>query len=1742
MSKLIELISCRLVSWAIAQPPGRMGRVPLSQLPLNEEDWPALAKGLCESMNLQVVGLPLETGESPRRQLAEPPTIVIFALRSIIPSPENWPSAVVVSQDFAVKLRDARSQPGSHAGQSRWVVFMDREMDSIRTASVCLTDPGNPLDPVALIRDLVPGLAQQREGFFNAVKGDFLEVLRDPSRSPRLNESLGKWSAGQAPSMGQLLSGALGWFEDSDLDNLLRTQTEDAVEHRIQTNRTLSQKAKEMRARNADSSEWEESFPELTDAQRRNLREKGPETVELRDASVRPAREKFEDFRFRTLTSVLTRLDGKHHLHVLISRGLEYRVTLVYSCGVDQMPFRLWLNGVEAPSSSSSSWISVTGRTLTLTIPPNGTNDPFHIVLNLYFRKATSRGEPTEVVRVLQLPLATPEVYISDFRIGDAEESCLVLDTSEGLIVETPQRRATTTNPAVDAFDGKSMHELPANIRAGAQNMAQWRFRTEIGELVLPIRCTGPETEEGDEVFRGVLLLSAALATQDNSTYWVREPEGRGIKSSSGICRIVLSTACSQDLFQEHRLVESGWISPIQDNQGRVVREGDIPAVIRTHAKAQAILEAYETLFQWLKKNGTLPSLVAASDPSYWPLVDRVLESVQEYVLDPWDGPEKMEWVAQLGTFRSSVNFVEKTGPFWPPALWMAAQLSKRVREGSISPDDLPVDSFSPANIVPLNLWMARSPQFGMARSRGLWSWLDWKPLDRSFDRTYPEIGRIFTKRMRQFLASFPNLSTAEIPSPLKVRFVRILPDKQLVAGVEAFISRALSEGRWTPEHQVEFEFMLETPELETLLDERLDPSVEKIDPNHGFDLLHRCLRVRKVPIEFLYQPPENWDRYAHVTFVGGQTTYQMGARPATELEPSCAVGGMIPIQLVDLAPRTRRNPTPRGPGIGSEPDAGERFPALWNHAIVSATGQRPWNARDPRYAPCVTPVSAARNAAADLGAHSLWLAYIEPGVGLLPLTGDWNLETGDSRRMLVHFTTIGRIGAPGYSDITVTEKLRYLEKGLDPACRAFGFKDVKTMVSVMHSLNGEWILKLVQGLSRGSQGEALLATVATGHLLLERLRNKAPEFEWVVAGWEDFHYVTGGAGRSSEDAGIVSPDGGSDDILLIGISRSEPRRIRIVLGESKFGQAPLKKGAEQLQETHTKLVTLYSSHGFSGEVERARLGNYVLLAAERMATHRLLTDDTQTWLHENQRQLLVGDYEIDEGVHAHIPTVGFLVHVDPEASRVDESVSEGILRLRVPGGQPHAAVSAEGPRGANQGPALSPNQVTATTPPSPRNTTNTTVTIPAAPIPLTPAVLATEVISPVNLAPSGPAAAAVIAGSSNQPNVNVAESSAWTGAVLARIPPAHVEKSPPPSDQVFSIDRILSQFGIRVDPPEREDVVVGPQATVVHLRMGPGVTVNRIRNALESLQLALGSTQPLISSTSTKGGHISIFIPQKERRMVPLEYGLLELPQQRGSLPIPVGLLPTNEMLWLDLRDANHLLIAGATGSGKTIYLRGALLTLMARFEPSRLRVHLVDPKQLDFVQFENAPHLAELPVNSLEGAVEMLGSLLEEIGRRRARLAQERFSDIYEHNKNHPDAELPYHLVVVDEYNQLRLSADPDASRELEARVCQLAQIGRAFGVYLIVATQRPSVEVITGDIKANFPTRMSFRVASGVDSRVILDRDGAERLLGNGDGLVIDGSGNLSRFQALYNDQASTRTILQAIQSASELPEDQ
>jgi S-DNA-T family DNA segregation ATPase FtsK/SpoIIIE len=276
----------------------------------------------------------------------------------------------------------------------------------------------------------------------------------------------------------------------------------------------------------------------------------------------------------------------------------------------------------------------------------------------------------------------------------------------------------------------------------------------------------------------------------------------------------------------------------------------------------------------------------------------------------------------------------------------------------------------------------------------------------------------------------------------------------------------------------------------------------------------------------------------------------------------------------------------------------------------------------------------------------------------------------------------------------------------------------------------------------------------------------------------------------------------------------------------------------------------------------------------------------------------------------------------------------------------------------------------------------------------------------------------------------------------------------------------------------------------------------------------------------------VGIEVPNNTRETVYFRH-ILESPEyqsHKSRLKIPLGKDIFGASVMSSIDKMPHLLVAGATGSGKSVAINSIILALLYNARPSEVRLVLVDPKMLELSLYNDIPHLLTPVVTQPKKAAETLRALVAEMERRYRTLAEKGSKNIESYNKAVPEAErLPFIVVIIDELADLMMTVQ----REVEDSIMRLAQMARAAGIHLIVATQRPSVDVITGLIKANLPARISFQVSSKTDSRTILDANGAENLLGMGDMLFLPpGSAHLVRVHGCFVSEAEIKRVVEFV----------
>ncbi|MGG1367730.1 DNA translocase FtsK [Priestia megaterium] len=379
--------------------------------------------------------------------------------------------------------------------------------------------------------------------------------------------------------------------------------------------------------------------------------------------------------------------------------------------------------------------------------------------------------------------------------------------------------------------------------------------------------------------------------------------------------------------------------------------------------------------------------------------------------------------------------------------------------------------------------------------------------------------------------------------------------------------------------------------------------------------------------------------------------------------------------------------------------------------------------------------------------------------------------------------------------------------------------------------------------------------------------------------------------------------------------------------------------------------------------------------------------------------------------------------------------------------------------------------------------------------------------------------------------NVKASSPYAFPGMNLLNIPPAAIEEDNQWADEQRELlDMTLKNFNVRA---KVVNVTQGPTVTRFEVHPEPGVKVNKITNLTDDIKLSLAARDIRIEAPIPGKNTIGIEVPNRQSKPV-LIREILRHPSFRkdnSPLTVALGLDISGTPVVTDLNKMPHGLIAGATGSGKSVCINTIIVSLLYKAAPHEVKLMLIDPKMVELAPYNGVPHLVSPVITDAKAATTALKWAVEEMERRYELFAHAGVRDITKYNErvkehNEKSGELPYLVIIIDELADLMMVSPG----EVEEAICRIAQKARACGIHLLLATQRPSVDVITGLIKANVPTRIAFSVSSQVDSRTIIDTGGAEKLLGKGDMLLLEnGSSKSVRIQGNFvSDEEIDRVV--------------
>ncbi len=385
----------------------------------------------------------------------------------------------------------------------------------------------------------------------------------------------------------------------------------------------------------------------------------------------------------------------------------------------------------------------------------------------------------------------------------------------------------------------------------------------------------------------------------------------------------------------------------------------------------------------------------------------------------------------------------------------------------------------------------------------------------------------------------------------------------------------------------------------------------------------------------------------------------------------------------------------------------------------------------------------------------------------------------------------------------------------------------------------------------------------------------------------------------------------------------------------------------------------------------------------------------------------------------------------------------------------------------------------------------------------------------------------------SERPRVDEADMSDYRFPSLDLLTPGDVEEAIPDEKTQQEVARKLEatfeEFGFEAEVVGANP---GPVLTMYEVEPGPGVSVNKFQSRADDIKLSLAVQSVRIVSPIPGKSAVGIEVPNPRRALVKLRDVIEASEFKNGSktLPLAFGLDVFGSPLVVDLGELPHLLIAGATGSGKSVCINSLICSLLYKLNPDELKMILIDPKRVELKLYDDLPHLATEVIDDPDDANQALQWAVEEMERRYSALSEAGCRSLDSYNEAVSDEDkIPYLVIIVDELADLMLVNQ----KECEQSITRIAQKARAVGIHLILATQRPSTDVITGLIKANMPARVAFRVSSGTDSRVVIDQNGAETLLGDGDLLYLSAAApHPQRAQGAFLSDDETKDIIRFV----------
>jgi hypothetical protein len=858
-------------------------------------------------------------------------------------------------------------------------------------------------------------------------------------------------------------------------------------------------------------------------------------------------------------------------------------------------------------------------------------------------------------------------------------------------------------------------------------------------------------------------------------------------------------------------------------------------------------------------------------------------------------------------------------------------------------------------------------------------------------------------------------------------------------------------------------------------------------------------------------ETPDEAPDFAHLSFVfestihREQTTVSLNDRASTMY-----VGGLAAAPGRHIVPGRNETTFTWGSFTGFRPE-GDRLSSLVSRSL-ELVGGMPRDAISPGRTR-MPSLRVARESFEDLYRGSAWVVHLDRLLGLEAFAPD---ATGRNARYLIDYADRLDVLQPGLDAITATNRIEPYRRALRRSLSEFGRPTEAGLDAILrwfNSVSGQWALDLVGANPVQLRERVGLAAAVASIIDLDGGLHTADSVGVVVP----LDEVLGSLPRRDQP----TKDAICDDLLYLRVPEHSigtvELRARII--EVKYRNSAESGLAEharrQLERTRTWLDSTFNDRDAPGHPFRSRdLAELIRGAATRSSAFQTMTPDQRASIEHALEKISTGAFRIRFDYHVGADRV----HGDFVSLEVDSSVAAH--RQQLPGtGLPLGHLRLGRPALA----ALVSGQ------PMPTPDALSTVSFDGGPGGDDDGGVQADRPGGGN-GPDGQPAGAGGAASNNQGEAGAdgrvaatqedeepggPTSDASDDPILAEVP-------------IFAsrLDAAFTKYGLDVEPFRVELAQVGPSLVRFRTRSLGRLSISDVERRARDIGREIAAPGEVLIGDAP--GFITVDVPRSQRAAVLLAEVLPALdgaPARPGALNFVAGVAPSGHVEIADLARLPHLLVAGATGSGKSVFLRGLLLELLRARTPEQLGLVIIDPKRLDFAAFSRAPHLRGEIISDPDEALERLRFTLDaELDLRQPVLAEAGVSSAAEYYESGGRLEdLPQLVIMVDEFADLVLAGSD--RRAFSEMIQRYAQLTRAYGIFLVLATQRPSVDVITGSIKANLSARIAFSLPSATDSRTVLDRGGAEDLLGDGD-LLFYRNGRIERLQAVFTTAADVR----------------